>query len=187
MIEIGTAQRPARHQTVCGDALAVVRLNGTVVIALADGLGHGPEAREAAEAFCAWVEGRPVEDFHKLLRGATGTLAGTRGAAGAVTRIDETRGAMEFCGVGNIELRALSRERIAPICVEGIIGRPLRTIKSFDYPVYPGDLLVLHSDGISTRFDLARYHDGLVGDIAGLILAEHGKDHDDATCVVIRC
>ena len=183
--EIGAAQRPIENETVCGDAFAVFRDRETT-IAVADGLGHGAGAAEAALAFCAYVGTHASAGLEQILRGATTCLSPTRGAAAALIRISDQRRHLSFAGIGNIEVQAMSKLPIRPVCTPGIVGRPLRKVLSFDYELNRGDLLAIHSDGISSRFTLAPYSHLDVQSMAEAILADHGKQHDDATCVVVR-
>ena len=57
-IQVGIAQRPANGEVVCGDHCAVVAEGAVTLIAVADGLGHGPHAATAAQQFCAVVADR---------------------------------------------------------------------------------------------------------------------------------
>ena len=52
-----------------------------------------------------------------------------------------------------------------------------------------GDLLVMFTDGISSRFDLSKIEAASEGPqaLADYLLSNHAKEHDDAGCVVIRC
>lgn len=184
-MEIGIAQRPARNEKVCGDKLAVIDADGTLV-AIADGLGHGPRAAEASEAFVAFMKSTPGGDLEDLLRRASDEIARTRGVAGALIRVDARESRMSFVGVGNIEMQAVSRNDIHPVCTPGIVGKRIRKIMPFEYEIFPGDLLAVFSDGISSRLSLKDLAVGSVQEIADRIMAEHGKDHDDATCIVIR-
>lgn len=185
-LSICTAQRAYLGETVCGDAFSMVRDEKTL-IALADGLGHGPLAAEAAVAFCRFVESRPGIGLRKLMTDATVQLSKTRGAAAALVRIDRQRGEIEFAGVGNIELQAVSKDPITPVSVAGIVGREIRKVHVFSYRIHRGDLLAVYTDGISSRFSLGDYAKLDEQALADKLLSEHGKLHDDATCVVIRC
>jgi serine/threonine protein phosphatase PrpC len=185
-LTICTAQRAYAGETVCGDAYAVVRGVRTL-IALADGLGHGPAAAEAAESFCRFVADRPGSGLRQLLEQASEEIAKTRGAVAALLRIDRSRGEIEFAGIGNIEVQAVSREPIRPISAAGIVGRRIRKLQVFRYRIHRGDLLIAYTDGISSRFSLGDYAELEEQALADKVLADHGKLHDDATCVVIRC
>jgi hypothetical protein len=63
-----------------------------------------------------------------------------------------------------------------------------RPAQQLEYSVDPGALLVMHSDGLSARWDLRR-HPGLMRAHPALIAAalyrDHGRNNDDATVVVI--
>lgn len=183
-VEIAHAQRPARGESVCGDAFAVVH-EPVITVALADGLGHGPPANEASEAFCDYVRRSMELGLEQLVRGASQAISKTRGAAAAVLRVDEQAGLLAFAGVGNIELQAVSERPIRPVCTPGIVGRPLRKVVIYRYRISPGDMIVLYSDGISSRLDLKKFRDLEIQQVADEILANHGKRHDDATVIVI--
>ena len=185
-LTICTAQRAYAGETVCGDAYTVVHGERTLV-ALADGLGHGPAAAEAAESFCRFVTNRPTSGLGALLNQASDEIAKTRGAAAALLRIDNESGEIEFAGVGNIELQAVSLEPIRPVSVPGIVGRRIRKVQVYSYRIHEGDLLIAYTDGISSRFTLGDYAELEEQALADRVLADHGKLHDDATCVVIRC
>jgi phosphoserine phosphatase RsbX len=184
-LEIATIHRPIHGERVCGDVTLVHR-GETTLIALADGLGHGPLAAEAAQAFCDYVEHHADAPLEPLLRGASAAVAGTRGLAGAVFRFDERANQVEFAGVGNVEVVALSQSPIRPVCSPGIIGRPIRMIKPYQFAVAHGDLLVMHSDGLSSRMDLQPHKALAPAALAAALLEQYGKQHDDASCVVIR-
>lgn len=184
-MEISVAQRPAENETVCGDAAEIVR-DGETLIAVADGLGHGPEAAEAAQAFCRYVRENASLGLEDIVEGASREISRTRGVACGLVRIDAAERLMKFVGVGNIDVQAVSVEDIHPICLPGIVGRRVRKLQPFEYRLHPGDLLAVYSDGISSRFDLRQMPGENVQELADAILADHGKGHDDATCVVIR-
>jgi len=140
-----TAGRAAAGETVSGDMAACFVDGPSVTVALADGLGHGPRAAEAATAFCAFVAERQGDAVDRILHGATRALAKTRGAAAAVLRIDGDAGTATFGGIGNIELRQLggSASHCPAVCLPGIVGRQLRRVKAFSFDVAPGTTLVL--------------------------------------------
>ncbi len=185
-VEVAASQRPASGESVSGDEYLVVQGESTL-LALADGLGHGPQAREAAVAFCDHVRENSSASLEELLLGASARISRTRGAAAALVRIDPGGRELRFAGIGNICLQSRSREAIRPVSMPGIVGHSIRKIKEFAYPLHDGDLLVLHSDGISSRFELGNYQNLALQEMADAILGHAGKTHDDATCIVARC
>jgi phosphoserine phosphatase RsbX len=182
---IGAAQRSAPGETVCGDAYAILAHGSTTLIALADGLGHGSEAAEAALRFIEFARANAERGLEDILRGAHRALAGTRGAAAGLLRFDPSARAIEFAGVGNIEVLARSRHRVAPICMPGVLGGRLKRTVRFGYAIDPGDLVVLCSDGL-TRVELGGVDGARPQKLAEQLLKTHYGGRDDATCVVLR-
>ncbi|WP_437300663.1 SpoIIE family protein phosphatase [Sorangium sp. So ce426] len=183
-VAIGTACCVAAGEEIAGDEVVVVRQSPWVLIGLADGLGHGPHAAQAASAFCRYVEDHASMPIEDLLTGAGEQLASTRGAAAALLRIDESVGELEFSGVGNIAMKAITRTAMPSFCSAGILGRRVRRLRSFRFPISPGDVVLLHSDGISSGFDLGAFRDFDPEEMARRIVDAHKKSFDDATCVV---
>jgi negative regulator of sigma-B (phosphoserine phosphatase) len=186
MFDIEIAQRSLTGQPVCGDFALVINKDTGVLVAVADGLGHGMLAHQAAEAFCSYAKEHAREDIKDIIIGSGQVMAKTRGAAGLLMDLDTKDGLVTVAGIGNIELRARAKERVAPVNMPGILGRPLRKVKRFEYALNNNDLFVIFSDGISVRFDIDEYQNLPVREIAKNILNKHGKSHDDATCVVVR-
>jgi hypothetical protein len=114
----------------------------------------------------------------------------TRGAAVAAVNIDTSSGLVHFAGIGNIAGvlvgRAGNRHMVS---MSGIIGHQVRAFREFTYDWEPGSLMVLHSDGLGTRWDLATYP-GLThkncGLIAGVLWRDMVRGRDDSTVVVVR-
>jgi len=185
-LEIGVAQRALPGQIVSGDVWKVFEGRDTTIV-VADGLGHGPAAEEAARLFCDFAEERLELPVDEILRRAAKQFVHPRGTAATLLRFDTSSERLHFSGVGNVTLQAASSHPVSPVCMPGILGRPVRKITAFDYPLERGDLFALYSDGISSRFDLRAFRNLKPPIAADQILDEHGKVHDDATCVVIRC
>lgn len=183
---IGVAQRPAEGEVLCGDAYVIVRRGPRTLVAVADGLGHGPEAARAARAFCSHAEAAADAPLETILASGDRAVAGTRGVAASLLRLDPP-GHAEFAGVGNVMLRVVGRAPAHPLSVAGILGRRnARRLRCERFAVAHGDLLVLFTDGVSARWEA----NGLGADapdrLARALLDRHGRSHDDATCVVVR-
>lgn len=185
-VRIGSASRPASGQTACGDVSVVIPIAEGTLICLADGLGHGPEARAVAEAACRHARAHAAEPLDATLRGMDAALAGTRGAAVSLLALLPTTRRARFIGVGNVELRALARARIAPPTSPGIVGRRLPPVRVWEYPLAEGDVLVLLTDGISGRFELDALAHLEPPALAEEVVRQHRKSHDDACCVAVK-
>jgi len=183
---VGSAQRPKTGEIVCGDLGAVIPFSRGLLLCLADGLGHGEAAQASAAAACGYAETHAEDPLEPLLRGIGGAISGMRGAAVSLLALHLVEGRALFAGVGNVELRAVARAPIAPPTTPGIVGQRLRTVRVWEYPIAAGDLLVLMTDGISTRFDLADLANLEPQPLADALLRQHHKSHDDASCLVVR-
>ena len=180
--------RPMTGETECGDDFAAVQAGDTVTAIMCDGLGHGPLAAAAASQAVAAVLDQPDGEPAALLERVHRRMAGTRG--GAVGIVQLSGPVARFAGLGNIAASILSGgTRKSMLSVPGIAGFQARVIRQFEYDVPPGAAVILHSDGISSRWEVAAVpglaaRDPLV--IAAVLLAEAGQHRDDAGVLVLK-
>ncbi len=186
-VTIGFASRPMPGELECGDQLGVVRDGVRSLVALADGVGHGPEAAAAACAAIAAVTRDPWAPLGEILSRCHRDLASTRGAALTLIRVDAARHQVEHVAIGNVEVAALAREATRWIAVPGIVGSRVRKLLVSQQRLHAGDLLAIHTDGISRRLDLGRYRAIDASSLASKLLQDYGSPHDDAACVVVCC
>jgi len=183
-MDVGAANRPKKGEIESGDLHCIWRDDGRILVAVIDGLGHGPKAAEASRQGHRCIERNRTSRPGRLLRRCDEAMRGTRGAAIAICLIEE--GILTHAGVGNVEMVCSSVAPIRALNSPGIVGARTRRINETSHPLHKGDTLVLHTDGISSRFALDDYLNLDVQTMAETILDHHGKDHDDATCVVLR-
>lgn len=178
--------RALTGQSVCGDGFAVRRDDDATTVLVADGLGHGPLAatasREAVRAFLDAPAAGPLD----LLRTVHRALSGTRGAAVAVA---QHRGdALRWAGLGNIVGAVHGGRRVRGLVSHpGIAGSHARSLQETTLPLEAGDVVVLHSDGVTDRMPLDD-HPGLLARtpavVAAVLLRDFGVRRDDA-CVLV--
>ncbi len=171
----------------CGDAWHMAAdANGTSVMVV-DGLGHGAFAAEAARACVAAFASGPGDAPRDILQRAHRAMSKTRGGAAAVARL--SNGTLQYAGLGNITGCLVSAERShGLVSHNGTLGLNHRPAQQLEYPIAPGSLLIMHSDGLSARWNLKEHADLLRAHpaiIAGALYRDHGRDRDDATIVVI--
>jgi anti-sigma regulatory factor (Ser/Thr protein kinase) len=181
---------PLPGEDLPGDAWAVLETPDGLTALVADGLGHGPHAREAALAALEVVRARPDRPAAELLAECHQALRATRGAAVAVARIDPAHGAARFAGIGNITGVIIDGgRRQAAVSLGGIVGHGNPRIRELAYRWEQGALLVLASDGLATRWTLEGYpglaarHPSLIG---GILYRDHRRGKDDVTVVAVR-
>jgi anti-sigma regulatory factor (Ser/Thr protein kinase) len=188
--QVGAVCLPLAGEELCGDAWELGMGEHGMTICVADGLGHGPDAALASDPAVALAAARPDLSPTSLMALAHAALHGTRGAALAVAVIDEQKEQLSFAGVGNIAGCIFSNgTRRHLMSHNGIVGSNLRKVQEFVHPWEPGAMVILHSDGIATRWDLDSYtglifrHPSL---IAAVLYRDFARQRDDTMVVVLR-
>ncbi|MFI8287569.1 SpoIIE family protein phosphatase [Streptomyces sp. NPDC085614] len=153
-VRSGGINLPLAQAEHSGDAWSCVRSGSRTTLMLADGLGHGVKAAHAS--------GAAVDELHRvghlppaeILRHLHTALRATRGAAVAVAQSDEAGGELVFAGVGNIGARLRTGDAWEHLVSHpGIVGAQYpATVPVRRMPWGPGSLLVLHSDGLPSRW-----------------------------------
>jgi anti-sigma regulatory factor (Ser/Thr protein kinase) len=191
IIRIGAVNVSKPGEDVCGDSWGSARDGQDLVILVADGLGHGLDARLASSEAVRQLYENPELQPKLLVTRVHQALRSTRGAAVAVARIDCVRGKLTFAGVGNVSARiyAGSESRQNLVSLNGTAGHQCERIQEFSYSWPEDGLLVLHSDGLSTGTGLEGYPGLAARDpalIAGLLYRDFSRGRDDATVVVAK-
>jgi anti-sigma regulatory factor (Ser/Thr protein kinase) len=181
---------PKEGEIVNGDAWAYRVSGRSLALLVCDGLGHGFEAAEASsravECFQSATAATPKEAMaviHQALRP-------TRGAAAAVIHLDAAAGTARFCGVGNIVAGIILEGKTRHLVSHnGILGASAPRMTEFDYE-WPSDAtLLMHSDGISARWQPERdphlwcRQPALT---AGVVYRDLSRGTDDIAVVAVR-
>jgi anti-sigma regulatory factor (Ser/Thr protein kinase) len=177
-------------EPVPGDGWSAQAHRDELTVLLADGIGHGVEAHRAARAAIEVLAAHPRYEPMVLIEACHGALARTRGAAVAVAKLVSSGQRGSFAGVGNIVARieGLAGGRHL-VSYNGTVGHTLRKVQEVAFPWPEGALLILHSDGLGTHWDLAAYpglasrHPAL---IAAVLYRDYDRGRDDVSVVVIR-
>jgi serine phosphatase RsbU (regulator of sigma subunit) len=189
--EWAVAARPIPGEHVSGD-LHVAVSGERLLVAVIDGLGHGPEAAHAAGRAAEVVESHPDERPETLMRRCHDELRSTRGAAITMASIDGGSGEMTWLGVGNVQAALLQPYAGGPRSREwvplrgGVVGYLLPSLRPATVRLERDDVLVLATDGVRPVFgDWPRPSEPAY-DTAARILAEQGRGTDDALVLVAR-
>ena len=179
-----------KGEPICGDGWLVGQGRNSIIAFMVDGLGHGPDAAEAARVAVETIQANADSDATDLMDAVHHALRPTRGAAAAVALLQPQSELCTYCGIGNISasIRDGSGSR-ALVSHNGILGHNVRKMQDFSYPFRTGALLVMHSDGVATRWDLSAYpglesrHPAMA---AAAIHRDFSRGRDDAAVLVIR-
>jgi anti-sigma regulatory factor (Ser/Thr protein kinase) len=188
---VGIVRQAKPGEAVCGDSWIARWFADGWVCAVADGLGHGVIASDAATAIIDAVRLAPARlSPVEIVEAAHQAAKPTRGAAFGVAVLDEAAGVVRFAGVGNIAAVVVKgAERRHLVSYNGIIGHEYRKLSEFSHPWQAQSVLLLHSDGIGTQWDLERYPGLLARDpslIAAVLYRDFKRGRDDATIVVLK-
>ena len=168
----------------------VVRpLEHGLFVAIVDVLGHGPEAHELTHVIDAYLARYGTSDVSGLMTRLHQHLQGTRGAAAGICAIDSATGRLNYAGIGNTTLRRFGKAETRLVSQDGVLGQNMRTPLPQALQLEPGDLVVLHTDGVSDRFSADDYPAILhhaPQQVASNIVQRFGKDYDDAACIAVR-
>lgn len=190
-LDIGVIRVPKSEELVCGDDFCLtVHRSGAALLVVADGLGHGIAAADASSLAVRIAGERPEESPVETMTAIHNALRSTRGAAAAAAAIDADAHSIRFSGIGNISAFIVQRGSMKSfVSHNGIVGHSARHIQEFTYPWPEGALFVMHSDGVSGRWDLDAYPGLISRDpsiIAGVIYRDFTRHRDDAIVIVAR-
>ena len=180
----------APREAVSGDAWSAVVDGPRAHLVMADGLGHGSDAARAADAAIDTFERAPEADPAGLLERIHAALRGLRGAAVVLLDCDAGHGQLTLHGAGNIAVRLVSgTEERSLMTPHGTVGLQIRRAPVQQQAWGEHALVIVHSDGIATRWTLADTPALLrcpAVVVAAWILHMHMRGRDDATVVVLR-
>lgn len=184
----GAICRPKPGEQANGDGWHLHTTREQCQLLLCDGLGHGPDANAVTRRALAVFAAEPVRSAMGQVEAIHQALQGTRGAAVAVATVGGA--SVDFVGIGNISGRVwLDDEARHLLSQHGIAGHQTRKLQAFPQRWGKGGLLLLHSDGLGTRWTLESYpglrhrHPSL---IAGVLYRDFTRGNDDVTVVVVK-
>lgn len=189
--EVGLLGRAYPGEPLSGDHALWIWTEEALLLGVVDGLGHGADAREAADRAMELMRERPSLAPEHMLEHCDHGLQGTRGAAMGVVRLERRSGTLSHACVGNITTLVCKPGKVDILsCSPGVLGisrQRARATRS-ETQLRPGELLVMHTDGLSTRTTvedavLLRHHPLVV---AHTLMRRFSKNHDDALVVVVR-
>jgi anti-sigma regulatory factor (Ser/Thr protein kinase) len=189
-MQVGIVSEPIPGEEVCGDGWSIRVLAEAMLFMVVDGSGHGTLAAEAAREAEQVLAQATVQSLPELVHEAHAALRKTRGAALAVAKVDAEKGLLRFAGVGNIAASIVSAETSrSMVSHNGIVGQLVTRVQEFTYPWSHDSILIMHSDGLGTRWDLQRYP-GILSKhpsvISAILHRDYWRGRDDVTVLVAK-
>jgi anti-sigma regulatory factor (Ser/Thr protein kinase) len=189
-IDVGVLSVPIKGEEICGDGWGAKKTADSVLFMVVDGLGHGilaaEAARDAERIFALARSDSPTP----ILQSSHDSLKKTRGAAMAVSSLHLERQLVSFAGVGNIGGSIVGMEASRGMASHnGTVGHYLQRIQEFTFPWNADSILVMHSDGLKSGWDLKRYP-GIWNKpsalIAGMLYRDFSRERDDVTVLIAK-
>ncbi|MBW3544572.1 MAG: SpoIIE family protein phosphatase [Bacteroidetes bacterium] len=190
---VGAISVPKTGETLCGDGYQIQYDPEKLLLRLLvlDGLGHGPEAHLAAKAAITEYAKLDEPDQSKMLKHIHQNIKKTRGAVAMAAQYDFKEQKLRYCGVGNISGRLLGHDTTKALSsFNGIVGHVISSrLHDQEIDWEKGRILIVHSDGITSRWDLSKYqqiqkHDPTL--IAACLYRDFNRGTDDVTVVVSK-
>ena len=188
-LEIGQATRTADGYAVGGDVVVIEPCAQGAFLAIVDVLGHGPAAHAVGLDVERILAARPTQDVAGQLTRLDAELRGSLGAAVGLAYVDAATGEGAFSGVGNTVARLLGEPERRLVSLDGVVGQSGRTGVETPFRLARGQVLVLYTDGVTSRFAIEEYPRLLAEEpavAAAEIIRRFGRSHDDAACIVAR-
>ena len=122
------------------------------------GWGMGRVAAEAAVEAVRVFHLYPHYTPERLLVEIHAALGKTRGAAVSIAEILHDKHVLNYAGAGNIVAAICSRGKIrSMVSMTGTVGHSVGKFQQFSYPWEPESALIMHSDGLGTRWNVEQY------------------------------
>ncbi len=189
--EINAITVPKPGEKACGDGYAFKKTHTGLHLLAIDGLGHGPDAEEAARVAIKVFMNTDEKAPNDLLFVLHEQLVKTRGAVGSILEISFKEGDYLYCGIGNIQAGFVNISGFKSLSsYNGILGmnKPSR-IQNQRADIESKEIFIITSDGIKSHWDHSIYpgilsRDGSI--IAAAIYKDNARRTDDSLVMILR-
>lgn len=190
----GVASHAQGNQVDCGDAFTIQPTTAGFLVAVIDGLGHGPDAARAAQRAVNAINQSAEAPPQEILRACHRALLSSRGAAISMAQVDLEEERLAWLGVGNVEgvvLNPMAHKdfswRSESLLVRGgVVGYELPNLRAGNVPFGLGSVLVFATDGIKEGFSSAISAGRHPQWTADQIMGGYDRGTDDALVLVVK-
>lgn len=187
--EVQSVVVPKPGETDCGDAAAYKLTPQSMTLFLGDALGHGTEAGKVVKAAVAAFTDCTATSPSEILKYIHQEVRKTRGLVATVATLDFATRIWSICGVGNIGCRIGNGEQSRTyLPYNGIVGMNIPSSINDQQTTYEtGQIIVLCSDGLKSRFELYKTqgiykYDAAI--LAAALYKDYARQTDDMSVAV---
>src|SRR5262249_53691266 len=149
---------PFPNEPISGDDAVFFHEKSGLLAAVVDGLGHGPEARQASDRAVESLREKRDFPLDEIAAGVDRELAGTRGCVLSIVKYDRSLSVMDSVSLGDVHshvyhLKEAHFFTATPLIVgAGQFRR--QSVRVERKTVEPGSTLVMFTDGLKSRTNL---------------------------------
>ncbi len=182
-VEVAHVSLPKQGELENGDR-PFIRTDGEqrTLLAVIDGLGHGPGAAAVSQQAVEYLERASLSDAaHILMERLHDELSGSRGVAATLCIIRGSR--LSVCAVGNVECRSVG-VKLPLVFSPGILGQRVRKFRVCEIELSGPARFVLFSDGISSRVPIGEMQHYGPRELCDVVIDKYRRLEDDSTVMV---
>jgi anti-sigma regulatory factor (Ser/Thr protein kinase) len=191
--ETAVAGEPYPGELISGDDAVCLHSESGFVAAVCDGLGHGPEAREASNMAVESISRNPHRDLREILTAVNSELSRGRGCAISIARFELQTGKLQCLSAGDVRAQLVgTRDSHFFTSTPLVVGEAALTMSRLrleEKPVAPGCVFTMFTDGLETKTSLKGQPELLRRPaivIAQQLLERHARRTDDSLVFVAR-
>lgn len=188
-------ERPHPREQHSGDSALIERHGSRLRLAVVDGLGHGPAAREAAVRTATSLTSSFRDELQDSVLTAHDLVATTRGATLGVADIDLAARNVRATTVGNVRVAMFfgGGRTWSPCGTDAVLGHGRGTlhgrlaVRVEQHPVPSDTIFALFSDGLQNQLRLPMQRTADLSEMALTLFATYSVPNDDATLMLVSC
>jgi serine phosphatase RsbU (regulator of sigma subunit) len=185
--------RPYPGEVISGDDAVFFESESTFIAAVADGMGHGPDARKASNLAMESLSSKRDQSLGDIVIALNKELSGTHGCAMTIIRYDKITRTAECVSLGDVHAHIYylkDAHFFTPTPLVLAAGQfQKQRVRVEKVEVQPGSVLLMFTDGLKSRttlkgqLELLRQHPIA---IAEHLLENDSRPDDDALVLVAR-
>ncbi len=190
--EIAVLSYPLMLRDHCNGDGYLIHRNHADLFCVIDALGHGEDAHQSTVAVQGVLAQHHSLGLEAMLYEAHKALKDRRlrGAAVSLVKIDYDAKAVLFCGLGDVMVKIFlphEDKSLYPLPQEGIVGDLWRTLQVQQFPLVPGALIAMFSDGLSGKLSIPKTsRQEHPVHLVNRLMDQFGRAHDDRTLLLAK-